>query len=161
VTRCGNLFGGGDLNFSRIVPGTIRSVLRGERPTIRSDGRFVRDYFYVEDASAAVINLAEQMERPEVHGNAFNFGNEKPLTVLELVNQILVQMGHKDLLPVVLNEASHEIREQYLDCAKARRLLNWKPEFALKDGLAKTIEWYRAFFNTTPSASGKAAGPGS
>ncbi len=159
VTRCGNLFGGGDLNFSRIVPGTIRSVIRNERPIIRSDGKFVRDYFYVEDASETMLTLAEQMDRPEVHGNAFNFGNEKPLTVIGLVNEILAQMGRKDLEPVILNEASHEIREQYLDCTKARLMLHWRPRFALDEGLARTIAWYRGFFGAAASAAGTMAAP--
>jgi CDP-glucose 4,6-dehydratase len=153
ITRCGNLFGGGDLNWSRIVPGTIRSALRGERPIIRSDGKFIRDYFYVEDAAEAYLHFAEQLHRPELHGQAFNFGNEKPITVLEVVEKILSVMGALELEPVILNEASHEIREQYLDCAKARRLLDWRPRFSIEDGLRRTLEWYRAFLSSASPAT--------
>lgn len=152
VTRCGNLFGGGDLNWSRIVPGTIRSALRGERPIIRSDGKFVRDYFFVEDAVEAYLHFAEQLDRPELHGQAFNFGNERPVTVLEVVAKILSVMGALELEPVILNEASHEIREQFLDCAKARKLLDWRPRFSLEEGLARTIEWYRSFLGAPSPA---------
>jgi CDP-glucose 4,6-dehydratase len=155
ITRCGNLYGGGDLNLSRIVPGTIRSVLRQERPIIRSDGKFVRDYFYVEDAAEAYLHFAQQMERADLLGQAFNFGNEKPVTVLELVRAILQQMDAADLEPVILNEASLEIREQFLDCSKARNLLSWRPRYSLEEGLSRTIAWYRDFFlagnSTLPS----------
>jgi CDP-glucose 4,6-dehydratase len=143
ITRCGNLYGGGDLNWNRIIPGTIRSVLRNERPIIRSDGRFVRDYFYVEDAAAANLLLAESLEEKQLAGEAFNFGTETPLTVIEVVDRILARMGRKDLEPVIRNEASLEIREQFLDCAKARTRLGWKPAFTFEDGLDRTIAWYR------------------
>lgn len=143
VTRCGNFYGGGDLNWNRIVPGTIRSVLRGERPIIRSDGQFVRDYFYVEDGAAAYMLLAEQLQsRKELHGLAFNFSNETQVTVLELVQRILRAMD-SELRPVVRNEASHEIRRQYLSAERARRMLQWSPLFTLQDGLERTIPWYR------------------
>ena len=145
VTRCGNFYGGGDLNWNRIIPGTIRSVLRGERPIIRSDGRFVRDYFYVEDGAAAYMLLAEQLHRrPELRGQAFNFSNEIEVTVLDLVNRILRAM-RSDLKPVVLNEASNEIRRQFLSAARARQTLNWAPQFTLEEGLERTIGWYEAF----------------
>lgn len=145
ITRCGNFYGGGDLNWNRIVPGTIRSVLRGQRPVIRSDGRFVRDYFYVEDGAAAYMLLAEQLAaRPELRGEAFNFSNELQITVLELVQRILALMG-SDLEPEVRNEASHEIRHQYLSAAKARAVLGWRPLFTLEEGLQRTIAWYREF----------------
>jgi len=143
ITRCGNFYGGGDLNWNRIVPGTIRSVLRGERPEIRSDGQFVRDYFYVEDGAAAYMHLAEQMaDRPELAGEAFNFSNENQVTVLDLVEQVLATM-QSDLRPVVLGQASHEIRNQHLSAAKARELLNWKPLFTLETGLTRTVSWYK------------------
>jgi CDP-glucose 4,6-dehydratase len=145
VTRCGNFYGGGDLNWNRIVPGTIRAVLRGQRPVIRSDGNYVRDYFYVEDGAAAYMLLAERMASSrELCGEAFNFSNELQITVLDLVRQILALMG-TDLAPDVRNETSHEIRHQYLSAAKARRLLGWKPLFGLAEGLARTIQWYREF----------------
>lgn len=142
ITRCGNFYGGGDLNWNRIVPGTIRSVLRGEPPIIRSDGSFVRDYFYVEDGAAAYMHLAEQMARqPQLAGEAFNLSTEIQLSVLQLVQRILDVMG-SSLEPVVLGEASNEIKHQYLDAGKARRMLNWKPLFSLDEGLTRTIEWY-------------------
>jgi len=145
ITRCGNFYGGGDLNWERIVPGTIRSVLRGQRPVIRSDGQFVRDYFYVEDGAAAYMLLAEQLaQQPELRGQAFNFSNELQVTVLELVERVLNLM-QSDLQPDVHNEASNEIRHQYLSAAKARELLSWSPLFDLDTGLERTIGWYREF----------------
>jgi CDP-glucose 4,6-dehydratase len=152
ITRCGNLYGAGDLNFSRIVPGTIRSALLRERPIIRSDGKFVRDYFYVEDAVQAVLCLAERLYRGEFHGEAFNFGTETPLTVMELVDRVLAVMGAPDLPPVILDEATHEIREQYLDCTKARTLLNWRPRFTLEEGLRRSVEWYRQYLALNAAA---------
>jgi CDP-glucose 4,6-dehydratase len=148
ITRCGNFYGGGDLNWNRIVPGTIRAVLRGQRPVIRSDGTFVRDYFYVEDGAAAYMLLAEQLAaRPDLRGEAFNFSNEIQVTVLELVRRILTLL-QSSLEPEVRNEASHEIRHQYLSAAKARQTLGWAPLFTLEQGLALTIDWYRAFLET-------------
>lgn len=143
ITRCGNFYGGGDLNWSRIVPGTIRSVLRGQRPVIRSDGSYVRDYFYVEDGAAAYMFTAEKLAtNRELAGEAFNFSTEQPITVLDLARMILKLMG-SDLEPDVRNEATNEIRCQYLSAEKARRVLGWKPEFQLEDGLSRTIGWYR------------------
>jgi CDP-glucose 4,6-dehydratase len=148
VTRCGNFYGGGDLNWNRIVPGTIRSALRGERPVIRSDGHYVRDYFYVEDGAAAYMLLAEQLhQRPELHGQAFNFSIESEVTVLDLVNRILRAM-ESGLKPVVLNEASNEIRRQFLSAARARKTLDWAPLFTLDEGLRRTIAWYEAFLGS-------------
>jgi CDP-glucose 4,6-dehydratase len=147
ITRCGNFFGGGDLNWNRIVPGTIRSVFSGQPPVIRSDGSFVRDYLYVEDGAAAYMLLAEKLaERPRLSGRAFNFSNELQITALDLVRRILDLMGSK-LLPDVRNEAQNEIRNQYLSAARARGELGWKPRFELEDGLRKTIDWYREYFN--------------
>jgi CDP-glucose 4,6-dehydratase len=146
TTRCGNFYGGGDLNWNRIVPGTIRSILRGQRPVIRSDGNSVRDYFYVEDGAAVYMLLAEALaERPELSGQAFNFSNEIQVTVLELVQRILSLM-ESDLQPEVRNEASNEILHQYLSAARARSVLGWAPMFDLSGGLEKTITWYREFF---------------
>jgi CDP-glucose 4,6-dehydratase len=145
ITRCGNFYGGGDLNWNRIVPGTIRSVIRGERPVIRSDGQYIRDYFYVEDGAAAYMLLAEQLHaRPELRGQAFNFSNELQITVVELVQQILCAMG-SSLAPDLRNEARHEILHQYLSAARARQVLSWSPLFTLKEGLQRTIAWYREF----------------
>ncbi len=147
ITRCGNFYGGGDLNWSRIVPGTIRSVLRGQRPVIRSDGTFVRDYFYVEDGAAAYMLLAERLAvDPEFHGHSFNFSNELQVTVSELVETITRVMG-SSLAPEIRGEASNEIRHQYLSAAKARGTLGWRPLFTLETGLEKTVQWYREFLS--------------
>lgn len=145
ITRCGNFYGGGDLNWNRIVPGTIRSILRGQNPIIRSDGQYIRDYFYVEDGAAAYMLLAEKLAtRPELKGQAFNFSNEIQITVYELVERIIKLMG-SDCHPEILNEASNEIRHQYLSAEKAHRELNWQPLFTLEIGLTETIDWYRKF----------------
>lgn len=145
ITRCGNFYGGGDLNWNRIVPGTVRSILRNQRPVIRSDGNYVRDYFYVEDGAAAYMLLAESLSvNPALRGEAFNFSNELQLTVLALVQYILALMG-SNLTPDVRNEASNEIRKQYLSADKARRLLKWHPLCNLEEGLMRTISWYREF----------------
>jgi CDP-glucose 4,6-dehydratase len=147
VTRCGNFFGGGDLNWNRIVPGTIRSVIRGERPVIRSDGEFTRDYLYVEDGVRAYLLLAEQLAaRPALGGEVFNFSCEQPVTVLELVARILDAMG-SNLKPDVRNEASNEIRDQYLDASKARTMLGWSPASTFEASLHATIDWYTGYFN--------------
>lgn len=144
ITRCGNFYGGGDLNWNRIIPGTIRSVLRGQAPIIRSDGLFIRDYFYVEDGAAAYMLLAEALAaRPELAGQAYNFSNELQITVLDLVQSMLKELN-SSLKPDVRNEASHEIRHQYLSAEKARRDLSWKPLFTLPEGLSRTIAWYRS-----------------
>jgi CDP-glucose 4,6-dehydratase len=143
ITRCGNFYGGGDLNWNRVVPGTVRSIVRGEAPIIRSDGQFVRDYFYVEDGAAAYMLLAQRMvEDEKIRREAFNFSNEAQISVIDLVNCILKKMK-SDLEPVILNQASHEIRHQYLSAEKAHRLLNWAPSFTLDEGLDRTIKWYR------------------
>ncbi len=142
VTRCGNLFGGGDLNFNRLIPGTIRSALQGEPPIIRSDGKYVRDYFYVKDAVNAYLLLAERMPEPRFLGQAFNFGTETPISVLDMVQLILQLVGRTDLQPRILNEAGHEIPRQFLDCSKARQSLGWRPAYSLEAGLRETIAWY-------------------
>jgi CDP-glucose 4,6-dehydratase len=148
VTRCGNLYGGGDLNWNRLIPGTIRAILRDERPIIRSDGSCIRDYFYVEDGVLAYLGLAESLAaQRELAGEAFNFSNEIQVSVLDLVNQVLRLTGRQDLEPDVRNEAHHEIAHQYLSAAKARRQLGWQPCFSLADGLRLTIDWYRAYLN--------------
>lgn len=147
VTRCGNFFGGGDLNWNRIVPGTIRSVIEGKPPVIRSDGTFVRDYFYSVDGAASYMLLAECLAADRsLAGHAFNFSNEKPVTVTEMAGTILRLMD-SDLRLDIRNEASNEIRRQYLDASKARRLLGWTPLFALEQALVLTIRWYRDFFS--------------
>ena len=145
ITRCGNFYGGGDLNWNRLVPGTIRSALKNERPVIRSDGSLIRDYFYVEDGASAYMCLAEALrERDELRGEAFNFSNELQLDVLTLTRKILARMDVK-LSVDVRAEAKHEIQHQWLSAAKARKVLGWKPQFTLDEGLDRTIAWYREF----------------
>lgn len=145
ITRCGNFFGGGDLNWNRLVPGTIRSVLRGKRPVVRSDGKCIRDYFYVEDAANAYMLLAErQADDPALNGNAFNFSTEVHMSVLEVVDRILAATG-STLKPDIRNEAAHEIPSQYLNAGKARKMLKWSPLFTFEEGLKLTIDWYRKF----------------
>jgi len=149
ITRCGNFYGGGDLNWNRIVPGTIRSVLRGQRPVIRSDGEYVRDYFYAEDGAMVNMVLAEHLaENSDLRGQAFNFSNEIQVTVLELVERLLHLMN-SELKPDIRNEATNEIRHQYLSAAKARQLLGWQPLFSLDEGLRRTIDWYKTFLGTS------------
>lgn len=145
ITRCGNLYGGGDLNWNRIVPGTIRSLLRGNRPIIRSDGRLVRDYFYVEDSADAYMLLARCLARDtKLTGEAFNFSNEEPVSVLDLVRRI-TRLMDSELAPVIQNQAGHEIPKQFLNAEKARRVLKWRPRYSLDEGLRKAISWYRDF----------------
>lgn len=149
ITRCGNFYGGGDLNWNRIVPGTIRSIINGEKPVIRSDGKFTRDYLYVEDGAAAYMLLAEELiKNPSLKGEAFNISNEHPITVIELVDKILFQMN-SSLAPEIRNEASNEIREQYLDANKFKNMLNWTPSFDLESGIKETVQWYLDFFQNT------------
>ncbi|MFA5032615.1 MAG: GDP-mannose 4,6-dehydratase [bacterium] len=148
ITRCGNFYGGGDLNFNRIVPGTIRSVFNNESPIIRSDGTLIRDYFYIEDAVESYLLLAEKMEKLKIQGEAFNFSNEIQITVLELVNKIIKLMG-SELTPKILNQAPNEIKHQYLSAKKAKDILSWTPQYNLDDGLKKTIEWYKDFLNNS------------
>ena len=148
VARCGNIYGPGDLNWSRIVPGTIRSVLTGQRPVLRSNGTNVRDYIYVADVVSAYIALAEQIESPAVRGEAFNFSPETEVTVLEIVEAI-TRLMDSQLEPLVLDVAKHEIKSQTLDAAKARRVLGWKPTYSLDNGLKETIPWYRTMLART------------
>ncbi len=145
IARCGNIYGGGDLNWSRIVPATIRSLLRGERPILRSDGTFLRDYLYIKDAVGAYLSLAEGLERDGVRGEAFNFSLEQPLSVLDLVAQISRAVGRTDLEPDIQNTARGEIASQYLSAAKAHEVLGWQARYAMEEGLAETVAWYRDF----------------
>ncbi len=145
VTRCGNLFGGGDLHFNRLVPGTIRSVENGEPPVLRSDGTFLRDYLYVRDAVDAYMTVAEAMQDDQLHGEAFNFSLERPLTVLQMTRAILAAMDCEDVVPTILNAAHGEIQHQYLSSEKARRVLGWTPACGLEEGLKETVQWYRGY----------------
>ena len=156
ITRCGNFYGGGDLNWNRVVPGTIRSIIRGERPVVRSDGNFVRDYFYIEDGAAAYMLLAERLASDAaLHGQAFNFSNESQVSVLEIVDLILRKMK-SSLRPEVLNQTSNEIRHQFLSAERARTVLNWRPQFTLDSGLDRTLAWYREFM-AAPAAMAHAS----
>jgi CDP-glucose 4,6-dehydratase len=145
VTRCANLYGGGDLNWSRLIPGTIRSVIRGKPPVIRSDGTFIRDYLYIPDAVAGYLRLAERMDAAGVAGEAFNFGMNDPRSALEVVQTIIDISDQPTLEPCVLGEAENEIRAQYVDSDKAKRWLDWAPQHSLKEGLRETLSWYREF----------------
>ena len=145
VTRSANFYGGGDLNFSRIVPGTIRSVFRGEAPVLRSDGTPIRDYIFIRDVVDGYLTLAAAMDRAEVPGRAYNFSIEMPLSVLEITERILALMDRPDLRPVILNTARAEIPAQHLSAARARRELDWSPRYGLGQGLTETIAWYRHY----------------
>lgn len=149
ITRCANLYGGGDLNWNRIVPGTMRSVLCGERPIVRSDGTLLRDYIYVKDAVSGYLLLAQNLSREDVNGRAFNFGVDSPLSALEMIELIIELSDHPTLEPVILNEAENEIQEQYLASDRANQVLGWRPNYALKRGLSETMAWYREFLTNT------------
>ncbi|WP_094228678.1 GDP-mannose 4,6-dehydratase [Methanolobus psychrotolerans] len=146
ITRCGNFYGGGDLNFNRIIPGTIRSILKGEQPVIRSDGSYIRDYFYVEDGVNAYLHLAEKMDDTNILGEAFNFSNEIQVSVLELVQKVIYLLKEEKIKPKVLGTAKNEIIHQSLSAEKARNMLDWKPMYTLDEGLERTIRWYQNFF---------------
>jgi CDP-glucose 4,6-dehydratase len=143
IARCGNIYGGGDLNWDRIVPGTIRSLLRGERPIIRSDGTLRRDYLFVDDAVTGYLALGAALIDGREHGEAFNFGHGEPVSVLDLVEEIGRAVGRTDLAPIVQSDAPNEIPAQWLDATKARIRLGWAPAFTLREGLQRTVEWYR------------------
>lgn len=146
ITRCGNFFGGGDLNYSRIIPSVIRSALNNERPIIRSDGTMVRDYVYVRDVALFYMHLAEAMEDEKLHGHAFNYSTESQLSVLDITRLTLRAMGREELEPVILNEARGEIQHQYLSAAKAREMLKWSPRYSIEEALKETVDWYQAYF---------------
>ena len=146
ITRCANIFGGGDLQWTRLIPRTIRAALHDEAPTIRSDGTYQRDYLYVQNIVDGYLTLAEQMDDLKCYGEAFNFGSELPRTVLEMVEIILGQMGKMHLMPNILDTAKGEIRNQYLSTVKARSVLGWTPRYSLKEGLGETIAWYTEYF---------------
>lgn len=147
VARCGNIYGGGDLNWSRIVPGTILALLNGERPIIRSDGTFVRDYIFVKDVVTAYLCLGEALDRPEIRGEGFNFSPERALNVLELVDLIRDAMDCRHIEPDIRNTAKGEIHSQYLDSTKAKTLLGWEVAYKLDAALAETVAWYRNFLS--------------
>ena len=141
VTRCGNIYGPGDFNFSRVVPDAICCALKGKRFIIRSDGKFTRDYVYVEDIVNGYIVLAEKMKKLKLYGEAFNFSDENPITVIEMVKKIYNLTGKKPDYKI-LNQAKYEIKHQYLCSMKARKILDWKPGYTMEEGLKRTMEWY-------------------
>ena len=147
IARCGNIYGGGDLNWSRIIPGTILSLLNNKRPVIRSDGKYIRDYIYIKDIVDAYINLAESIMKKNIYGEAFNFSNESRMTVIEIVNKIRSIMGKEDLEPQILNLNLKEIPEQSLSAEKAHKILGWYSKYDLKKGLPETVDWYKDYFN--------------
>jgi CDP-glucose 4,6-dehydratase len=149
VARCGNVYGGGDLNWSRIVPGTIRALYYGESPVLRSDGNYIRDYIYVKDVVKAYLALAEHLDSLRTRGETFNFSSESRITVFEIVSTICRLMRCEQIQPVVLNNAKGEIRNQYLSAAKAARLLAWNATYTLEDGLRETIKWYLELFSSS------------
>ncbi|MFH1772664.1 MAG: GDP-mannose 4,6-dehydratase [Candidatus Omnitrophota bacterium] len=142
VTRCGNIYGGGDLNFSRLIPDAVVSILKKKRFTIRSDGKFIRDYVYVEDIVNGYLLIAEKAKKLNLFGEAFNLSDEKPYTVLGFFNKIVRVSGNKVPKPLILNKANHEIKKQYLCSKKARSVLGWKPQHSLEEGVRKTFQWY-------------------
>lgn len=150
ITRFSNLYGGGDLNWNRLLPGSIRSVLRGQAPVIRSDGSFKRDYVYVEDAVRAYMILAERAREPGICGQAFNFGLGEPVSALEVVKTIIRVSEYPHLQPIILDEVRNEIRDEYLQAQKAQSVLAWRPEHDLESGLTRTMAWYRQFLNIQP-----------
>jgi CDP-glucose 4,6-dehydratase len=154
ITRCGNFYGGGDLNFNRIVPGTIRSLVDGQSPVIRSDGSMIRDYFYIKDAVNAYAMLAEKLLSGQAGGEAYNFSNEIQMTVRELVALICELFDGPVREPIVLNEATNEIPHQYLSAEKARTELGWRPQHTLREALGETIAWYKDYLSTTRVVAG-------
>lgn len=146
ISRCGNIYGGADFNWSRIIPGTIRSLILGMQPIVRSDGKFLRDYLYVEDVVSAYLLLARKLESNQIQGQAFNFAPGKPYSVLEVVEIIQKIMNKNQIKPVILDNCKGEIKDQYLESSKAYNLLNWTPAFTLEEGLKKTVKWYEKYF---------------
>lgn len=162
VTRCSNLFGGGDINFSRVIPGTVKSLISNSRPIIRSDGSPVRDYLYITDAVEAYLRLAERLSDPVIRGEAFNFGLGEQISVLEVVKRLIEILGKKHLQPVIqgVGKMRGEIDKQYLSVDKAKRILDWRPLIGLEAGLRETYQWYQRFFETHQSyLASSAEGP--
>lgn len=149
ITRCANLYGGGDLNWNRLIPGTMRSALQGERPIIRSDGTFMRDYLYVRDAVRAYLMLAAALDRDEIRGQAFNCGTDAPMSVLEMTQLIVSLSPHPDLRPVVLDEVRNEIKDQYLDSHKIKQMIGWTPSDTRAAALQETLMWYAQYLSKT------------
>lgn len=147
ITRCANIYGPGDLHFSRIVPDTVKAVVKGEHPVIRGSGLHERDFIYVDDAIAAYVFLAEYMQKNKVRGEGFNIGNEKSFRIADLV-QMILDIGDSEGKKVIIlgKETPAEITKQSMDATKARTYLGWNPQVPLAEGLKRTIDWYRGYF---------------
>ena len=145
IARCGNIYGGGDLNWSRIVPGTIRDLVAGRQPVLRSDGTFVRDYVHVDDVVSGYLKLAEVSQSKNINGEAYNFSRDEPLNVMELYKQICLATLGKFVEPRILNTAKSEIKDQHLNSAKAKNALGWSSQVSLESGLARTVAWYKQY----------------
>jgi CDP-glucose 4,6-dehydratase len=145
MVRCGNLFGGGDVNFTRLIPQTIQTLIKNKAPVIRSDGSSTRDFLYIEDGIRAHLLVAERMESYQIAGEAFNFSYEMPLSVLSVVDKI-TKLMNKDFIPIIQNQMTNESKHQYMSAEKARKLLGWKPVYDIESGLSRTIDWYQNYF---------------
>jgi CDP-glucose 4,6-dehydratase len=154
VTRFANLYGGGDRNFSRLIPETVTAVLDGRSPVIRSDGSPERDFLYVEDAAAAYLAVAGALASSGIGGEAFNAGWGRPHAVREVVD-LICELGPGDVEPEYrgTGNPSGEIDRQYLDSVKIRERIGWKPTVELRDGLSRTLEWYAAHPVVRPAAA--------
>jgi len=146
ITRNANTYGPADMNLSRIIPDVITRLIKGKQPVIRSDGNPERDYMYIKDAVNAYLTLAENLHRKDVVGQAFNFGTGKPISVLNLYKKIIRIMG-KNVEPKILGQAKNEIDRQYLDSAKAKKILGWETNYTIDEGLKETIDWYKGYFS--------------
>jgi CDP-glucose 4,6-dehydratase len=142
IARMGNIYGPGDLNFNRIVPGTIKSLIEGKRPQIRSDGNPIREYFYVGDAVDAYLSMAEKIEKEKIRGEAFNFSSGEKICVSDMVKRIISLYG-SDMEPEILNVNRNEILHQSLSIDKANKVLGWSPKYSVDKGLRLTIPWYQ------------------
>ena len=149
ITRNANIYGGGDLNFNRIIPETIKCILSNKNPIIRSNGKFIREFFFVKDAVKSYLLVAENLHRKDIIGRAFNFGSSEQIKIIDLVNKIIELSGKTRLKPIILDEVTKEITDQYLSCKLADSLLNWKPDYTLEEGLKETYNWYKEYFNKT------------
>ena len=147
IARCGNIYGGGDLNWSRIVPGTIRALLQGQTPVLRSDGTFIRDYLHVDDVVSAYLKLADVADDSSLIGEAFNFSDEAPMSVREIYDAVCQHTVDREVEPLVLGKATDEIKDQYLDSSKARTRLGWSIGVGLDEGLRRTVQWYRTMLS--------------
>lgn len=146
ISRSSNVYGGGDLNFDRIIPESIKSILFDAPIQIRSDGKFIREFFYVKDAAKAYLVLGEKIGELGLKGEAFNFGTDQPIVILDLVEKIKRVSKKVDAEIKILNVVKGEIKNQFLSSKKARDILGWAPEYDLERGLEETYNWYKEYF---------------